>query len=562
MNNNNLPKTFGAPSQFANSGTVAQSQSMPMNNQPQLLSQAQPQPMNNQPQLLSQAQPQTQGGPQFPGHFQLSEPQAQVLAQAQYVQAHAQAQAQAAHSQFQAQVQSQNVSNSNATATPSPVVSTPGSGSAKRSSQKPPSKHSSSSNSNMASLFKTMELTPAAQRKKRKVPERQIPDKVAAMLPECALYTQLLEFEAKVDAALSRKKSDIQQSLKNPPCVQKTLRLYVFNTYSNQGQTDPDKKSTEAPSWSLKIIGRILEDGKDPVVAGKVQKSYPKFSSFFKKITIYLDASLYPDNHVILWESARSPALHEGFEVKRKGDKESTARIRLEMNYMPERFKLSPALAEVLGIEVDTRPRVMAAIWHYVKCKKLQNYEDNSFFACDPPLQKVFGEEKMKFIMVPHKITQHLTPLQPIHLEHRIKLSGNCPVGSTCYDVLVDVPFPLEKEKSAFLANMEKNKDIDASNEVICAAIKKIHEHYQRRAFFLGFSQSPGEFINALIASQSKDLKVFAGDASDNAEKERQSEFYNQPWIEDAVIRYLNRKSMGGKENILSGTLDGKLPQK
>ncbi|XWS37122.1 hypothetical protein CRYUN_Cryun19dG0016400 [Craigia yunnanensis] len=336
------------------------------------------------------------------------------------------------------------------------------------------------------------------------------------------------------------------KSLKNPPCFQKTLRLYVFNTYANQGQTDPDKKSTEAPSWSLKIIGRILEDGKDPVLAGKVHKSYPKFSSFFKKVTIYLDASLYPDNHVILWESARSPALHEGFEVKRKGDKESTVRIRLEMNYMPERFKLSPALAEVLGIEVDTRPRILAAIWHYVKSKKLQNYEDNSFFACDPPLQKVFGVEKMKFVMVSHKITQHLTPLQPIHLEHRIKLSGNCPVGSNCYDVLVDVPFPLGREKSAFLANMEKNKDIDACDEVICAAIKKINEHCRRRAFFLGFSQSPAEFINALIAFQSKDLKLFAGDASHNAEKERRSEFYNQPWVEDAVIRYLNRKSMGG----------------
>ncbi|KAK8659018.1 hypothetical protein V6N13_029234 [Hibiscus sabdariffa] len=528
MNNHtNLPKTFGAPSQFGNSGTVPKPQSIPINNQPHP----------------------TQGGPQFPGHFQLSEPQAQVLARAQYVHSHAQPQAQpqaAAHSQFSAQVHSQNVSNSNAAAAPSPLVSTPGSGSVKRSSQKPPSKNSGSSNSNMASLFKTMELTPAPPRKKRKLPERQIPDKVAAILPECALYTQLLEFEAKVDAALSRKKADIQQSLKNPSCIQKTLRLYIFNTHSNQGPTDPNQKSTEAPSWSLKIIGRVLEDGKDPVLAGKAQKSYPKFSSFFKKITIYLDASLYPDNHVILWESARSPVLHEGFELKRKGDKESTVRIRIEMNYRPERFKLSPALAEVLGIEVDTRPRILAAIWHYVKSKKLQNYEDNSFFSCDPPLQKVFKEEKLKFIMVSQKISQHLTPLSPIHLEHRIKLSGDGPIGSTCYDVQVDVPFPLEMEKSTFLADMEKNKEIDACDEEISTAIKKIHEHCRRRAFFLGFSQSPAEFINALISSQGKDLKVFAGEANHNAEKEQRSEFYNQPWIEDAVIRYLNRKSMGG----------------
>ena len=91
--------------------------------------------------------------------------------------------------------------------------------------------------------------------------------------------------------------------------------------------------------------------------------------------------------------------------MKRKGDKEFNAIIRLEMNYAPEKFKLSPALTEILGIEVETRPRIIAAIWHYVKAKKLQNPNDPSLFACDPLLQKVFGEEKMKFSMVTQKIS-------------------------------------------------------------------------------------------------------------------------------------------------------------
>lgn len=530
MNNSNNPtKNVGGPIPFGNSGTVSQP-----------------------PHLLSQSQPQTQGGPHFPGHFQLSEPQSQAFAyaqaQAQAVQAQFQAQLQA---QAQAQVQAQTVAqlhggNTSNVGVSSPPVVTPVTGSAKRSSQKPPSRPPGSSNANTGSPYKTMELTPAARRKKRKQPEKQIPDKVAALLPESSLYTQMLELETRVDAALARKKTDIQESLKSPPRVQKTLRIYVFNTFTNQTQTSPDSTNAEPPSWSLKMIGRILEDGRDPVVAGMMQRpgsSYPKFSAFFKKITIYLDQNLYPDNHVILWESARSPALHEGFEVKRKGDKEFNAIIRLEMNYAPEKFKLSPALTEILGIEVETRPRIIAAIWHYVKAKKLQSPNDPSFFTCDPPLQKVFGEEKMKFAMVTQKISVHLTPPQPIHLEHKIKLSGNSPAGNTCYDVLVDVPFQLEKEMSAFLANIERHKEIDACDELICASIKKIHEHRRRRAFFLGFSQSPAEFINALIASQSKDLKLVAGDASRNAEKERRSDFYNQPWVEDAVIRYLNRKS-------------------
>lgn len=148
----------------------------------------------------------------------------------------------------------------------------------------------------------------------------------------------------------------------------------------------------------------------------------------------------------------------------------------------------------------------------------------------------------MKFTMVSQKISHHLSPPQPIHLEHKIKLSGNSPAGNACYDVLVDVPFPIQKELNALLANTEKTKEIESCDEAICTAIRKIHEHRKRRAFFLGFSQSPVEFINALVESQSRDLKLVAGEASRSAEKERRSDFFNQPWVEDAVIRYLNRK--------------------
>ncbi|OEL17140.1 hypothetical protein BAE44_0021840 [Dichanthelium oligosanthes] len=55
-----------------------------------------------------------------------------------------------------------------------------------------------------------VDLTPAVRRnKKRKLPEKQLSDRVAALLPESALYMELLEFEARVDAALTRKKVDI-----------------------------------------------------------------------------------------------------------------------------------------------------------------------------------------------------------------------------------------------------------------------------------------------------------------------------------------------------------------
>lgn len=39
-------------------------------------------------------------------------------------------------------------------------------------------------------------------------------------------------------------------------------------------------------------------------------------------------------------------------------------------------------------------------------------------------------------------------------------------------------------------------------NTRINGLIKQINEHARRRAFLVGFSQSPAEFINGLIASQ------------------------------------------------------------
>ncbi|KAJ0260928.1 SWI/SNF complex component SNF12 [Hirschfeldia incana] len=448
----------------------------------------------------------------------------------QFSQAQAMAQA---HSKVHAQIQ----------AGPDPsspsMTTTPGSGlNVKRLQQKPPMRPPY----NSISPMRTMELTPAPRKKKQKLPEKSLQERVAAILPESALYTQLLEFEARVDAALSRKKVDIQEALKNPPCVQKTLRIYVFNSFANQNNANADDPP---PTWTLKIVGRILEDGVDPQNANPL---HPKFSSFFKKVQVSLDQRLYPENPLITWENSRSPAPQEGFEIKRKGDQEFAATIRLEMNYVPEKFKLSTALMDVLGIEVETRPRIIAAIWHYVKARKLQNPNDPSYFNCDAALQKVFGEQKLKFAVVSQKISQHLSPPPPIQLEHKIKLSGNSPAVSACYDVLVDVPVAIQRDLNNLLANVEKSKEIEACDEAICRAKRKINEHRRRRAFFLGFSQSPVEFVNALMESQSKDLKVVAGEASRNAERERGSEFFNQPWVEDSVIRYLNRRPAAGNE--------------
>ncbi|KAJ0938588.1 hypothetical protein HanRHA438_Chr02g0051471 [Helianthus annuus] len=210
-------------------------------------------------------------------------------------------------------------------------------------------------------------VTPANAKRSGQKPSSRPPSSAGANSGESScvfarigsLYA-VVGFEGRIDAALARKKVDIQESVKNPTRVQRTLRIYVYNTFANQTQTGDRNENNEPPSWSLKIIGRILQNGSDSDTTLVLRNPdyKPEVLIVFKKITIYLDQNQYPENHVILWESSRALTLNEGFEVKRKGDKEFTAIIRFEMNYVPEKFKLSPLLSEILGLEIETRSRI------------------------------------------------------------------------------------------------------------------------------------------------------------------------------------------------------------
>lgn len=79
-----------------------------------------------------------------------------------------------------------------------------------------------------------------------------------------------------------------------------------------------------------------------------------------------------------------------------------------------------------------------------------------------------------------------MSPPQAVHLDYRIRLSGSNLASNACNDVLVDVPLPLQREMSTFLTNTERYKEIVVCDEAVCTVIKKIHEHRQKRAFFLG----------------------------------------------------------------------------
>ena len=71
----------------------------------------------------------------------------------------------------------------------------------------------------------------ASQRKRKRFADKVVPPEVCAIVPEADAYMDLLTFEQKLDAMLSRKKLEIQETLKRPLKVKKKLRIYVSHSF-------------------------------------------------------------------------------------------------------------------------------------------------------------------------------------------------------------------------------------------------------------------------------------------------------------------------------------------
>lgn len=216
-------------------------------------------------------------------------------------------------------------------------------------------------------------------KKKKKLADKILPQKVRDLVPESQAYMDLLAFERKLDATIMRKRLDIQEALKRPMKQKRKLRIFISNTFY------PAKEPTDAPpadggagggnnadgtmaSWELRVEGRLLEDTKsDP---NKIKR---KFSSFFKSLVIELDKDLYgPDNHLVEWHRSHTTQETDGFQVKRPGDRNVRCTILLLLDYQPLQFKLDPRLARLLGVHTQTRPVIISALWQYIKTHKLQ----------------------------------------------------------------------------------------------------------------------------------------------------------------------------------------------
>lgn len=276
-----------------------------------------------------------------------------------------------------------------------------------------------------------------AARTRSKVPtDKELPDGVDELIIGNAAenYRALREAEKKLDAIMMRKRLENHDALQRSHQIHKTMRIWISNTAENQPwqQTTMDNEAfdfgdSSQATYRVKIEGRLLEDDDDveekekensdpssteESQSNKEQKksSVPqrtRLSHFFKQIVIEFDRnpSLQPDQMAqIEWKKPETrdarnnkvlnlaeDANFDALEFERKSDENINITINLVRDDFPERYRLSPPLADLLDCVEADRAEVLTRMWSYIHFNKLYEDEDMRVARCDPKLRTVFA---------------------------------------------------------------------------------------------------------------------------------------------------------------------------
>ncbi|XP_053721142.1 SWI/SNF-related matrix-associated actin-dependent regulator of chromatin subfamily D member 2 isoform X1 [Synchiropus splendidus] len=396
--------------------------------------------------------------------------------------------------------------------------------------------------------------------KRRKMADKVLPQRIRDLVPESQAYMDLLAFERKLDQTIARKRMEIQEAIKKPIMQKRKLRIYISNTYT---PSKPDGEEAEkVSSWELRVEGKLLEE------PGKQKR---KFSSFFKSLVIELDKELYgPDNHLVEWHRMPTTQETDGFQVKRPGDVNVKCTLLLMLDHQPPQYKLDPRLARLLGVHTQTRASIMQALWLYIKNNKLQDSHEKEYINCNRYFRQIFGCHRLRFSEIPMKLAGLLQHPDPIIINHMISVDPTDQKKTACYDIDVEVDDPLKAQMNSFLSSTTNQQEIAAlevkvrdahlqdlgshdagrrrrmMSDGVC--VPQIHETIEyinqlktERDFMLSFSNNPQEFIQDWLKSQCRDLKLMT-DVTGNPEEERRTEFYQAPWLPEAVGRYVYSK--------------------
>ncbi|OAA46252.1 SWIB/MDM2 domain protein [Metarhizium rileyi] len=415
-----------------------------------------------------------------------------------------------------------------------------------------------------------------ARRRSRKPTDKNIPEGVEDSIVDqesVHRYKALRAVERDLDATITRKRLDVSDACnRHNGKLSKTLRIWITNTVEDQAWQSTglnvdtfDFTSNMEASFRVKIEARLLDDDesvseqlqvnkgrvsstvlpKDGEVANKLEDYHNipsdpvtslscRFSHFFKSISVDFERSRFRIGvgQNVEWKrpeaaskgqsvnSTTSASDFDEFTFKRNGDENMNIMINLCRHESPERYQLSPELAEVVDMSEGTQQEAVAALWEYIRFWNLQEDEEKRNFRCDELLKKIVGRGDIGYIpMLNEYVTQHLRPLPPISLPYTIRVDKDFHKDpqATVYDVQVLVDDPLRSTLQPLINNSQYAsmlKDVTVLDEQLARLIQAIAVSKAKHSFFLSLSEDPATFVKSWLSSQRRDLEVILGDAA------------------------------------------------
>ncbi|KAL4896573.1 PCI-domain-containing protein [Aspergillus ambiguus] len=411
----------------------------------------------------------------------------------------------------------------------------------------------------------------AALRRSRKPTDKNIPDGLEDVVigEGVQQYKSLRDLEKRLDAAIVRKRLDIQDSISKTVKKYRTMRIWISNSVEGQpwqSGENGDATGTANPGsgrYKVRIEGRLLDDDTDPTTAedGEDEADAPsdeggaqaegdamdadgaegkkatskrakqRFSHFFKTITVDFDKSstVSPEEiKPVYWAKPQLPpntvslppnADFDSLQFSRGSQENLNVTISLVRDETPERYKLSKELAEVLDVEEETRSGIVLGIWDYIRAMGLQENEEKRLVRCDHRLRAIFGRDQMFFPQIPESIGPHTSPLDPIKLPYTIRVDEEFhkEPTPTIYDIQVAVEDPLRTKMLALTQNPQYTaglRQISTMDDQVALIIQALTHSRARHSFYTALSKDPATFLRRWINSQRRDLETILGEAT------------------------------------------------
>ncbi|KKA27490.1 hypothetical protein TD95_001967 [Thielaviopsis punctulata] len=381
-----------------------------------------------------------------------------------------------------------------------------------------------------------------AKRRSRKPTDKNMPEGVEDCIPDgelVAYYNQLRDYERRLDATIARKRLDALDNVNRYPKHWRTLRIWISNTVEEQPWQQSslnvdsfDFSSTVDSTYKVKVQARLIPDeltqnyssgGNDELEATKVDDEQYRFADFFKEMTVDFPPSHAPERPVV-WQRPELPpnapmgeALNfDHISFRRNGDDNVNITINLTRFEEPERYQLSPELADIVDKDEATRQEVVQALYEYISCFKLQEDIERRNFRCDDVLRKIVQTETGHIPMLGEYITPHLRPLPPVSLPYTIRVDKTFHENPqpTVYDLRVLVEPPVKAQIVRFIshpsyANMLH--EVAVMDDQLATLVQAISVSKAKRTFFTSVANDPVSFLRKWLSSQQRDLEVISG---------------------------------------------------